>query len=230
MDRHEKSDGIVFHSGTLFRQDLAIRLATIPTTILSDSMERLSEHVAVGLKLLSRPRVTSFVGRAATVRTTPGDNLMIHAALDLALPGDVLVVDGGGDLTRAVIGEIVVRYAIRRGLAGLVIDGATRDLAYLHESPLPVYARGNSLLGPHKRGWGDIGGTVSVGGATVHADDYVVGDQDGVVIVPRDDAERVLEKATCGVELEASMLAAIERDNLDRSWIRESLSIRDVSI
>src|SRR5690606_23337032 len=111
-------------------------LGAVPTAILSDNMHRL---FAGGAGLRPCHGEARLQGVAFTIRTRPGDNLMVHKALDIAQPGDVIVVDAGGDTTNSIIGEIMLRYALSRQLAGFVIDGAVRDSAALREVGLPVY-------------------------------------------------------------------------------------------
>jgi len=116
--------------------------APVMTPHISDSMNRLCG--VVGLKRYNTSG--KLVGLAFTVKTAPGDNLMIHKALDMAGPGDVLVVDGGGDANNALVGELMGSHARKRGIVGFVIDGAIRDVAWFHD--FPCYARGNIHRGP----------------------------------------------------------------------------------
>lgn len=163
-------------------------------------------------------------GPAFTVKVSPGDNLFIHKALDMALPGDILVVDGQGDLTNSLIGEIMVRYAARRGIGGLVLDGTMRDydgIAAL--AKLPVFSRGYTPMGPYKNGSGEINTIISCGGAVVRPGDIVVGDADGVVFVPRQDAEAVLAATRAISAKERQIFADIENDRYDRTWVDEKL-------
>jgi regulator of RNase E activity RraA len=194
----------------------------LPTSILSDSMDRVG-----GLRGVHRvpgaswPRVA---GPALTVRTRPGDNLVVHRALDLAEPGDVLVVDAGGSLERAVLGEIMARYAAARGLGAIVVDGAVRDAEGLAAGPVPVFALGINHLGPYKDGPGEIHGPVTVGGTVVRSGDVVVGDGDGVVVVPQ---ERLAEVVGLGKERLASedeQFAQIAAGTFDRSWVTRALA------
>ena len=198
------------------------RCRALPTSILSDCMARSGGvngvHPVPGG---GWPRVA---GPALTVRTRPGDNLVVHRALDLAEPGDVLVVDGGGALDRALLGEIMARYAAARGLAALVVDGAVRDVEGLAAGAVPVFARGVNHLGPYKDGPGEIGGPVHAGGTVVRAGDVVVGDADGVVVVPR---ERVAEVVAAGEEqarTEEAVFAHIAAGTWDRSWVAAALT------
>ncbi len=160
-----------------------------PTSIISDNLARLPG--CVGLKPFHRSG--KLVGPAFTVRTRPGDNLAIHQALALVAPGDVIVVDGGGDESRALVGEIMKCIAEHRGAAGYVIDGAIRDVAAFAGSDFPCFARAVIHRGPYKNGPGEINVPVSVGGSIIAPGDIVVGDEDGVVSFPQAMAGKLLE-------------------------------------
>jgi regulator of RNase E activity RraA len=196
------------------------RLRHLPTSVISDQIERFG---AVGhLRALPgtslQPRLA---GPALTVLTRPGDNLAVHHAIDLAEPGDVLVVDAGGHVDRAVMGEIVYRYAVARGIAGVVIDGAVRDGAEIAAGPMPVFSRGVTHTGPWKNGPGEVRGPVSVGGAVVCCGDIVVGDADGLVVVPRRRADQVASGGERLMEREERDLALASEGALDRSWLAD---------
>ena len=152
-----------------------------PTSIISDNLGRLPG--AVGLKPYHRSG--KLVGAAFTVRTRPGDNLAIHRALELVCPGNVIVVDGGGDETRALVGEIMKNIAQWRKAEGYVIDGAIRDVAAFAGDDFPCFARAVIHRGPYKNGPGEINVPVCCGGAIVHPGDIVCASADGIVVVPR---------------------------------------------
>jgi regulator of RNase E activity RraA len=151
---------------------------------------------------------------------------MVHKAIDAAAPGDVIVVDAGGVLEQAIIGEIMSSWAAKRGLAGMVIDGAVRDSAALAQNAFPVYARGVTPRGPYKNGPGEINCPVSVGGMVVMPGDIVAGDEDGLVCVPRADAEEILALARAQRDREDAILADIAKGALDRAWVDETLRAR----
>jgi regulator of RNase E activity RraA len=200
---------------------LLARARALPTSILSDSMERVGGVTGVHwTRGGSWPRVS---GPALTVQTRPGDNLVIHRALDLAEPGDVLVVDGGGYDGRAVIGEIMVRYAATRGLAAIVVDGAVRDVEGLAESPVAVFARSINHLGPYKDGPGQVHGVVQVGGTVVRSGDVVVGDADGVVVLPASRAQEVVTVGEGRLRDEEEIMVSIADGTIDRSWVLDAL-------
>ena len=133
-------------------------------------------------------------GPALTVKVRPGDNLMIHKAIEMALPGDVIVVDGGGDLTQALIGGLMRTSALAKKIAGFVIDGAIRDLNEWAEGGIAIYARGNTLRGPSKDGPGEVNITVSCAGMVVAPGDLIVADADGVIAIPLAEVENLLPR------------------------------------
>jgi regulator of RNase E activity RraA len=151
---------------------------------------------------------------------------MVHKAIDLALPGEVIVVDAGGDLTNSIIGEIMTTLAARKGVAGFVIDGAVRDTDHLAASPLPVFARGVSHRGPYKDGPGEINGLVSVGGMPVSPGDIIIGDCDGVLAIPRAAAAEVARLAHEQMARERATLAAIADGSVDRRWVDDALKAK----
>lgn len=163
------------------------------------------------------------VGTAFTVDVRPGDNLMIHAAMSLAKPGDVLVVDGKGDQTAALMGTIMMTACQKLGIAGVVIDGAVRDSLEIEEMGFPVFSVGTNPNGPTKLVPGRIGHPVTVGGVTVHAGDLVLGDADGVVIVERDKIESLLPLADRKVKDEAARIAAIQQGDTAAKWLDAAL-------
>lgn len=167
---------------------LVAEFRTVATAIISDNLARLQS--AVGLRPFHAGG--AMAGTALTVRTCAGDNLYIHKALEFVRPGDVIVVDGGGDITRALVGEIMTTIARTRGAAGIVIDGAIRDAGAIARSGFPCFARAAIHRGPYKNGPGEINVPVSVGGLIVEPGDIVVGDEDGVVAFPQSDAVELL--------------------------------------
>ncbi len=163
------------------------------------------------------------VGTAFTVEVRPGDNLMIHAAISLAQPGDVLVVDGKGDQTAALMGTIMMTACQKLGIAGVVLDGAVRDSLELEEMGFPVFSVGTNPNGPTKLVPGRIGHPISIGGVTVHPGDLVLGDADGVVIVEREKIEALLPLAEKKVKDEAARIAAIQQGDTAAKWLDAAL-------
>ena len=162
-------------------------------------------------------------GPAFTVEVRPGDNLMIHAALVLAQPGDVIVVDGKGDLSCALTGALMAAHAEKAGIAGFVIDGAVRDTEDCAKGSFPIFAAGANPNGPLKNSAGRINWPVSLAGTTVNPGDLVVGDADGVVVVPRETAADVVKGAQAKVDSEDQRMAAIGRGELAQAWVEDIL-------
>lgn len=169
-----------------------------------------------------RPRM-KLAGTALTVDVRPGDNLMIHAAIALAKPGDVLVIDGKGDRTAALMGTIMMTACKKLGLAGVVIDGAVRDSLEIDEMDFPVFSVGTNPNGPTKNVPGRIGHPVSCGGVTVHSGDLVVADADGVVVIERARVEALLPLARKKVEDETARIAQIGEGKTAASWLEGAL-------
>jgi RraA family protein len=164
-------------------------------------------------------------GTAFTVRVPEGDNLMMHKALDLVQPGDVLMIDAGGGETRAIFGELMATYARLRGVAGIVVDGCVRDYDGLSQmEDMAIYAKGATPNGPYKNGPGEIGTVIQVGGRIVKPGDIVLGDADGVITIDPADAPAILE-AVRGVEQkEAAIMETMLRDGTYiRPWVDEML-------
>ena len=194
--------------------------AQLPVSVVSDVMSRL---VAGGAALRPMHRNGVLAGAALTVKTRPGDNLMIHKAIEMAEPGDVIVVDAGGDLTNSLMGELMLTHAIKRGVAGFVLNGAIRDAAAFLERNLPVYALGATHRGPYRDGPGEIGLPINIGGMTVEPGDLMLGDFDGVVCVARADLETVLAGARKKHAAEQLQMEQTESGSVDKSWIDKVL-------
>jgi regulator of RNase E activity RraA len=160
---------------------LVAALRGAPTTIVSDCLG--SCVGAVGLEQFHGDASLALCGVALTVRVRPGDNLMIHRALTLVQPGDVIVVDGSGELSHALVGGVMRLAALARGVAGFVLDGAIRDVAEWAEGELPVFARGVSHRRPSKDGPGEINVPIACAGLVVAPGDLVLGDADGVIAI-----------------------------------------------
>ncbi len=192
-------------------------LRGLPSSVIGDIMGgRLVG--TTGLRSINRS-VVSVCGPALTVRVRAGDNLHIHKALDMLEPGDVLVVDGEADVTRALVGEIMLTTAQVRGAVGFVIDGAVRDIDAFEALGFPCWARGISLRGPYKEGPGSINVPVTVGGMLVNPGDIMVGDSDGLVAVPASLAAEVAAKAQEKIRTEQATLAAIRAGTYSSAWV-----------
>jgi 4-hydroxy-4-methyl-2-oxoglutarate aldolase len=203
---HRRADGT--------RMDDTVAFGGIPTTILADILGR-EQAMTIGIRPLWPP-TGPVAGPAFTVTCAPGDNLMLHAAIYRAAPGSVLVVESG-DVDYAVAGGNVCAVAQRRGVAALVVDGVIRDLAEVRSSGFPVFARGAVPVAGIKTATAPLNAPVRCGGVTVCAGDIVVADDDGVMVVPRDRGEQVLQEARSRLAREADLtLDAWQADHRTR--------------
>ncbi len=192
----------------------------LPVANISDVMSRMT---AGGAKLRPMHGGGQLSGRAVTVKTRPGDNLMIHHAIDVSGPGDVIVVDGGGDLTNSLIGEMMVTYAGVRGIAGFVIYGAVRDAAALRAGSMPVFAAGVTHRGPYKDGPGELNAPIAIDGMVIHPGDIIVGDDDGILCVPLSDAPGILKEASEKLAQEDVQRANFLKGVVNRDWVMAAL-------
>lgn len=193
----------------------------IPVANIDDNMSRTA---ATGFAVCP-VNGGKLLGSALTIKVAEGDNLMFHKAMDLAVPGDVFVIDAGGSPARAIFGEIMVSYCRKIGTAGIVVDGSIRDRDEICKLDYPVYAIGATANGPYKNGPGEIGGEITVGGVVVRQGDIVVGDGDGVIFIHPEEAEEVFQKAKQQNDLEAKLLADIEKNGTyPRPWVDEKLA------
>lgn len=190
--------------------------AQLPASVVSDVMSR---HYAAGSQLRPMHKNGVLCGPALTVKTRPGDNLMIHKAIEMAQPGDVIVVDAGGDLTNSLMGELMLAHAIKRQVAGFVLNGAIRDAEAFLERNLPVYAAGITHRGPYRDGPGEIGFPVSFNSMPIEAGDLILGDFDGIVSVKKADLETVLIAARKKLASEIKQMEQTEDGSVDKSWI-----------
>jgi regulator of RNase E activity RraA len=208
--------GIVKHpSAPQVEAGIIARLRAIAVALLSDQLHR--NCGSVGLVPYHAP--APMAGTAVTVKTRGGDNLAILRAYDFCRPGDVMVVDAEGELANALVGGIMTFAGASIGLAGMVLDGAIRDVAEIRKRTFPVYARGVSHRGPYKDGPGAINVPVTVGGLVVNPGDIIVGDQDGLVAFPASLASKVIEKALAQEQNEEGTMQAIREGRWDRSFV-----------
>jgi RraA family protein len=197
------------------RPDKAVveQFSGLPVANIADVMNRFK---CVGAYI--RPvNSTPLLGTAVTARVRSGDNLMFHKALDVAQPGDVIVIDGQGDLVNALVGENLVLWAMNRGVAGIVVDGAIRDVDTLRQLDFPVYAAGITPSGTYKHGAGEVNVPICCGRVVVNPGDIVVGDADGLVVIRAQEAVEVLEKAKAKFKEELAIREAISAGNWRRT-------------
>ncbi|MBB5393894.1 MULTISPECIES: RraA family protein [unclassified Herbaspirillum] len=200
--------------------DIVAALQDIVVSHLSDNLQRLSGMG--GLRRIHGDK--KLVGTAVTVKTRPGDNLLIYKALMMMQPGHVLVVDGGGETSNALVGELIMLYAQQRGCAGFVLDSAVRDTAAFLEADFPCYARAVSHRGPYKNGPGHINVPVTIGGQVVNPGDIVVGDEDGLVCFPQAQAESLIDAARKTQAYEEAIKAEIANGRVEQEWLARVLT------
>lgn len=194
----------------------------LPSSAIGDVMGRIPG--SVGLAPVNRSPV-AMAGNAFTVRVRSGDNLLIHKALTMLEAGDVLLVDGEGDVTRALVGELMMTTAKLRGCVGFVMDGAIRDVDAFEEAKFPCYARGVTPRGPYKDGPGCINVPITIGGTTVNPGDVIVGDSDGIVAIPAAIAQEIAKASWAKVDAEKTTLAEINSGRYDTAWIDKALGL-----
>ncbi|WP_191579468.1 RraA family protein [Achromobacter insolitus] len=206
---------------TAVAADVLAGFASIGSAQISDCMNRL--YGVSGLRPLHNGARRT-VGVALTVKTRPGDNLMIHKAISLGSAGDVIVVDGSGDTSNALVGELMMMDAQSRGIEGFVIDGAVRDADVFAQGEFGCFARDVSHKGPYKDGPGEINVPVSVGGQVVNPGDVVVGDADGVVVIPAEHASAVLALALKKEADEAVAKEKLRAGTYTKPWLEKTLA------
>lgn len=189
----------------------------IPSSNIGDCVKRMNCMFG-GIRSYNR---RSIVGPAFTVKVPAGDNLVAQMALDYAQPGDVIVIDGAGYADRALVGGMMLAYAEERGLAGFVVNGAVRDLDDIEASPLPVFALAATPLGPYREGPGEINVPVVCGGQVVMPGDILVGDSDGIVVIPRRDAADLLSAVRKNLSMEQDEMRRMKEGTHEQESHRE---------
>lgn len=192
----------------------------LPVANIDDCMNRIAA-VDPTIKPLNK---TPLLGTAFTVKVPEGDNLMFHKAMDMAQPGDVIVIDAGGDIKRAIFGELMITYCKSRGIVGVVVDGSVRDAEALAEMDIAIYAKGVTPNGPYKNGPGEINTPISFGGKTVCPGDIIVGDGDGIAVIKPEEAKYIAEKTrkVNGKE-QGIMEEIVKKGTYIRPWVDEKL-------
>jgi regulator of RNase E activity RraA len=199
----------------------------VPTGNVADAMDRLA---AMDYRIKPLDAVLHLCGPALTVRTRPGDNLMVWKAVDVAQPGDVIVVATYDHTTVSTFGDRLVMAARARGIAGIVCDGLCRDASGIRATGMPTFVRGSVPSSPGKDGPGEIGAAVTCGGLPVHAGDIIVGDEDGVVVVRLPDARAVAERLRAIQAKEAQMLQEVQSAHPVPGWVDAALAAKGCEI
>lgn len=218
------------HSGPGFRimrtiqrpnLDVTAMFREFGVTDISDHLNRLY-GIECSIHCLSGAD-RRLIGPACTVKVYPGDNLMVHKTLDIAKPGDVVVIDAGGSIKNAVLGDTISMKARHRGIAGFVVDGYVRDLDAIRALDYPVYARGETLIGPLHRGPGEINYPICCGGVVVAPGDIIVADTGGIVVLPRLFIEPLHAKLARQKDRMTTYLAAVRRGEFSNAWVDRQL-------
>ena len=201
--------------------EVVARFRNIPTAVIGDCMFRLQgvgspiRHMHAGGTVLAGP--------AFTVKTRPGDNLFVHKAIDLASPGDIIVVDAGGRLENAIVGEMMLTHAETRKLGGVVIYGAIRDSGHVSTHNFPVFACGVCLRGPFQSGPGHVNVPIAIDGMVIEPGDLIIGDDDGVISVPLDDVDSLYEDCVKRHDGENAQRLRVRDGSVERTWIDKKL-------
>ncbi|NEN96735.1 MAG: RraA family protein [Moorea sp. SIO3I7] len=218
------------HSGIGFRikknitrcdRKLLQKLSQFETPDISDMMNRL---YTINQNIKNLINDQKIIGTACTVKVFPGDNLMVHKALDIAQPGDIIVVDGAGSTTNGIIGDLIATKAKHRGIAGFVIDGMIRDLPGIKEVGMPVYATGVTPIGPLHRGPGEINFSINCGGIVVNPGDIICGDLNGLVVIRQELAEELLEKLLSKKVSLKNYIENVKKGEFSNDWVDQILS------
>lgn len=208
--------------------DLASMFADVSVSDISDHLNRLY-GVSSAIKCLAG-HGKRLIGPACTVKVFPGDNLMVHKVLDIARPGDVVVVDAGGSKQNAVLGDIISTKARHRGISGFVVDGYVRDVDGIDAMGYPVFARGETLIGPLHRGPGEINFAICCGGVVVEPGDVIVADGGGVVVIPRGYVLDLHAKLQAYKQRTADYLVEVRRGNFSNAWVDRYLEAANCKI
>jgi len=204
-------------------------LGRYETPAISDLMNRLYAMVPAIQNMTDPDR--RLVGPACTVKVYPGDNLMVHKSLDVAQPGDVIVIDTSASSLTAVLGDLVCTKARHRGIGGFIVDGLIRDLPMIRQlRDFPVFARGVTPIGPLHRGPGEINHAISCGGVVVNPGDVIVGDPNGVVVVPRDIADELLARLDAKSAKESDYVSAVARGDFNNDWVDAMLATHGLGV
>lgn len=200
--------------------ELIAGFAEFETADVSDVLNRL---YAMAGNIRNQSNDKPILGPAVTVKLYPGDNLMVHKALDIVKPGDIVVVDCSGATSNAVFGDLVATKSVHRGIAGYVIDGLIRDLDGVKETGLPVYARGVTPFGPLHRGPGEINTPISCGGIVVNPGDIIKADSTGIAVIPRDHAPEILKRLRDSKERLEAYIESVRVGDFSNAWVDDQL-------
>lgn len=214
----------IFLKRDLPSKEVIRKFKTIPASNVADVMNR-SCAMNPRIHLVSSPKEQMMCGPAMTVKCRAGDNLALHAALNICEEGDVIVVSNEEDNTRAIMGEVMMAHLmLNKKIAGIIIDGPIRDIDEIGTWDFPVYATGTTPGGPYKEGPGEINTPISCGGVAVNPGDIVLADPDGIIVIPKRDAEDIILKAQKFKEKDSKKLEDTRKGMINRDWVLNLLN------
>lgn len=188
-----------------------------------DISDMLNRMYAINTGIRNMVNHDTICGPVCTAKVFPGDNLMVHKVLDVAKPGDVVVIDAGGSKSNAVLGDLISRKAKHRGIAAFVIDGLIRDVSDVRDVGIPVFARGETPIGPLHRGLGEINHPISCGGIVINPGDIIVGDRSGLVVVRQEFAEDTLKKLYIQRKSLDAYVESVKKGDFSNQWVDDYL-------
>ena len=191
-------------------------------------VDAMGRQGAIDHRIRPLSRATTFTGVALTVRSRARDNLAPYAAIAYAEPGDVMVIETGDHEQASVVGDILLGVARNKGVVACVTDGMVRDIDGIDELGIPVFARGLSPNSPFKDGPGEIGLAVVVGGAAIESGDVIVGDKNGVAVVPRARVAEVVAALAAVARKEAQMDEAVRSGASEAAWVQETIAAKGI--
>lgn len=211
-------------------KEITERFKAIPASNVADVMNR-SCAMNPRIHLVSSPKEQMMCGPAMTVKCRAGDNLILHAALGICEEGDVIVVSNEEDNTRAIMGEVMMaNLMLNRKIAGIIVDGPIRDIDEIGHWDFPVYATGTTPGGPYKEGPGEINTPIACGGIAVNPGDIILADPDGVIVIPKGDAEEIIGEAEKFKEKDGKKLDDAKKGLVNRDWVDKLLKEKNFEI
>lgn len=220
----------VYMKRILPETELVKKFSTIPAANVADCMGRLCA-MNPQIRLMSNPGGRIMCGVALTVKARSGDNMMLHKAMNMSQPGDVIIVSNEGERNRAIMGEIMFNYLQGfKKIEGIVIDGPIRDIDVISQGELPLYATGTTPGGPYKEGPGEVNVPVSCGGIMVHPGDIILGDKDGIIVIPKNDAAEILVKAEALSATDKAKAENSAKGTVNRQWVDDLMLKKNVEI
>ncbi len=193
--------------------------SSLPSANVGDVLNR-QFCISGSLKKMNRHKLC---GSAVTVFLRNGDNLLLYKAVQLAERGDVIVVNAKGGMDNAIMGELILRWAESKGVSGFIINGAIRDVDYISKSTVPVYALGVTPAGPYKDGVGEINYPITIDNVVINPGDIVLGDDDGIVVIGKEHAEMILNRAKDITIKENKIIMDIDSGSWNMNWLDERL-------